>query len=110
MTKAKVHRAEPLRAAFAVSLLILATAALTACGGGGGAEGEVAASCDSISEIQSYRYTINLKLDSPAFDQSPAQGVTSSGTPAPPLSAFAEALEALFSDLKLEGAYRAPDR
>ena len=105
MTKAKVHRAEPLRAAFAVSLLILATAALTACGGGGGAGGQAAASCDSISEIQSYRYTINLKLDSPAF-----QPGASTATPAAPLSAFADALEALFSDLKLEGAFLAPDK
>jgi hypothetical protein len=83
---------------------------LVACGGlDGGAEGGAAASCDSISQIQSYRYSINLKLDSPAFEQ-PAQGTTPSGTPAPPLSAFAGALEALFSDLKLEGAFRAPDR
>jgi len=100
-----------LRTGVSALLLMALAVACIACGGlGGGAEGEVAASCDSISEIQSYRYSINLKLDSPAFDQTPAQGATSSGTPAPPLSAFAEALEALFSDLKLEGAYRAPDR
>lgn len=82
-----------------------------ACGGvDGGAEGEAAASCESISEIESYRYSINLKLNSPAFDPSAAQGSPSAGTPAPPLSAFAQSLEALFSDLKLEGAFRAPDR
>jgi len=105
MTKVGSHRAVTLRAAFAVSFPILAAAALAACGGGGGAEGQAAASCDSISEIQSYRYTINLKLDSPAFQPS-----ASTATPAAPLSAFADALEALFSDLKLEGAFLAPDK
>jgi hypothetical protein len=101
-------RGRILSAALPASLLAMAALAFVACGDGG-AEGEAAASCDSISQIQSYRYSINLKLDSPAFDQ-PPQGTTPSGTPAPPLSAFAEALEALFSDLKLEGAFRAPDR
>ena len=95
-------------AAVSAALLTLA-AVLVACGDGG-VEGEAAASCESISEIESYRYSINLKLDTPAFDPAPAQGVTPSVTPAPPLSAFAESLEALFSDLKLEGAFRAPDR
>jgi hypothetical protein len=102
------HRGRISLAAISASLLAVAALAFLACGDGG-AEGEAAASCESISEIQSYRYSINLKLDSPAFEQ-PAQGTASSGTPAPPLSAFAEALEALFSDLKLEGAFRAPDR
>jgi len=113
MSKTEEPRARGpiLRAAVAASLLLAMSILVVACGGiDGGAEGEAAASCDSISEIQSYRYSINLKLDSPAFDQAQAQATTSSGTPAPPLSAFAEALEALFSDLKLEGAFRAPDR
>lgn len=88
-----------------LALLAFAAVSLVACGGGNGAEGEVTASCDSIRDIRSYRYTINLKLQSPAFEDA-----AMTGTPAPPLSAFAEALEALFSDLKLDGAYLAPDR
>jgi hypothetical protein len=79
-------------------------AVLSACGGGGEEEQQDVASCDSISDIQSYRYTINLKLRSPAFS---AAGPTT--TPAP-LTAFANALQALFSDLKLDGAFKAPDR
>ncbi len=93
-----------MRIAITSALLTLA-AVLTACGGDGGAEGEITASCDSIRDIQSYRYTINLKLETPAFDNAGP-----SATPASPLSAFADALQALFSDLKLNGAFRAPDR
>jgi hypothetical protein len=86
-----------------LSLAVFCAAALAACGGGGGEE-QAVASCDSISDIESYRYTINLKLKSPAFER---PGPTS--TPAP-LTAFADALAALFADLKLDGAYKAPDR
>jgi hypothetical protein len=85
-------------------LLLLCAALLAACGGGGEGGDEAAASCDSISDIKSYRYTVNLKLRSPAFATTgPA------ATPAP-LTAFGDALQALFSDLKLDGAYKAPDR
>jgi hypothetical protein len=95
-----------MRAASIVALAALVAALLSGCGGGGGGgEAQAAASCDSIQQIQSYRYTINLKLQSPAF-QTPA-----SATPPPsPVAAFADPLQALFSDLKLEGAFRAPDR
>jgi hypothetical protein len=96
-------RADALKAVLAL-LLVCSAAVLSACGGGGADEGQAVASCDSISEIKSYRYTVNLKLRSPAFSTTgPA------GTPAP-LTAFADALQALFSDLKLDGAYKAPDR
>ncbi len=107
MSREDCLRAGRVRTIFVVYLLIsVAAIILTACGGGNeDAEGQATASCDSIREIQSYRYTINLKLQSPAFETS-----GSTGTPAPPLSAFADALEALFSDLKLDGAFRAPDR
>jgi len=107
MSREDCLRAGSVRTTSIVSLLIsVAAIVLTACGGSNeDAEGQVTASCDSIREIQSYRYTINLKLQSPAFENA-----SSTGTPAPPLSAFAEALEALFSDLKLDGAFRAPDR
>jgi hypothetical protein len=95
-------RVYALKAALA-SVLVCCSVALAACGGSGGEE-QAVASCDSISDIDSYRYTINLKLKSPAFDRpGPAS------TPAP-LTAFADALAALFSDLKLDGAYKAPDR
>jgi len=94
------------RAASIIALGALTATILSGCGGGGGgSEAQAAASCDSIRQIQSYRYTINLKLQSPAFKMA-----NSTATPAPPLGVFADPLEALFSDLKLEGAYRAPDR
>ena len=64
----------------------------------------VLASCRGISEIQSYRYTISLELQSPAF-QRPNEGIASD-----PLGTFAEALTALFADMRFEGAYVAPDR
>jgi hypothetical protein len=92
-------RAHALKAASLV--LLLCAAVLAGCGGGGEGGGEATASCDSISDIKSYRYTVNLKLRSPAFATTgPA------ATPAP-LTAFGDALEALFSDLKLDGAYKA---
>jgi hypothetical protein len=101
-----VCAAKSLRPLLAASLLTLCAALGAGCAGFGGVHERVAApSCDSIAEIQSYRYTINLKLDSPAFE-----AAASTATPAPPVSAFADALEALFSDLKLDGAFLAPDR
>ncbi len=61
------------------------------------------ASCDAIQDIDSYRYAIDLRLDSPAFEEpNPA-------TPNP-LSEFAEALADLFSNMQLEGSFVAPDR
>lgn len=95
--------ANALKAAL-LPLLVSGAAVLSACSGSGGEEQTAVASCDSISDIQSYRYTINLKLRSPAFS---AAGPTA--TPAS-LSAFSNALQALFSDLKLDGAFKAPDR
>ena len=73
--------------------------------GGDGSNGraEVEASCDAIKEIESYRYTISLKLQSPAFEQ------RDQATP-DPLSEFTEALTDLFRDMELDGAYVAPDR
>lgn len=83
--------------------LVCCAAALSACQGAGDEEQSVA-SCDSISDIQSYRYTINLKLRSPAFS---AGGPTATPTS---LTVFANKLQALFADLKLDGAFKAPDR
>jgi len=87
----------------AAPVLLALAALLAACGGGGNAP--AAASCDGIAQIQSYRYTINLKLDSPAFD--PAAPAV---TPAATFGVYTDALAALFSDLKLDGAFQAPDR
>jgi len=73
--------------------------------GGDGSNGraKVEASCDAIKEIESYRYTITLKLQSPAFEQ------RDQATP-DPLSEFTQALTDLFRDMELDGAYVAPDR
>lgn len=93
----------------------LATLLFWACTGGGSrpiipGEGtgtptllKVEASCDAIEDIQSYRYSISLKLESSAFEQ------RDESTP-DPLSEFAEALKSLFRDMQLEGAFVAPDR
>ncbi len=101
-----------MRIAIWTGALALGVVVFAACAGGGdsgrGADSKGAdplvASCKAIGEIQSYRYTITLKLKSPAF-----QSATGS-TPSEPLSAFAEALTALFADMRLDGAYVAPDR
>src|SRR3990172_5731999 len=72
-------------------------------GNGNNSGTTVEASCDAIKEIDSYRYTIALKLQSSAFDEQ--------GQPTPdPLSVFTEALTDLFRDMELEGAFVAPDR
>lgn len=98
------------------SALALGALLLAACGGGsngtssdtastGGSDAStLIASCRAIGEIQSYRYTISLKLQSPAFQGS------NEANPEDPLSPFAEALSALFADMRLEGAYVAPNR
>ncbi len=85
----------------------LAGLALAACSGSNGSDSVArgsAPSCNSISQIKSYRYQIRLKLQTPAFDAYPSQ------TPSQPLGAFAQALTNLFSDMQMEGAYVAPDR
>ncbi len=101
-----------MRPAIYLGALFAGLAILAACAGGGGrgspnqpsAATGVTASCQPIGEIQSYRYTISLQLESPAFQ-------TSNGDSSDePLSAFADALTALFGDMQLEGAYVAPDR
>lgn len=91
-----------MRLSLCAVLAILGGLLLAACGGSG--ESAVKASCDAIEGIKSYRYSIALKLQSPAFQQSPG------ADPADPLSGFAEALTQLFSDIQLEGEFVAPDR
>jgi hypothetical protein len=103
-----------LRPLFPTILTALAALAIWGCTGGdsnstdnGGGDNSgrasVDASCDAIKEIQSYRYTISLKLESPAFEQ------LDKATP-DPLTEFTEALTDLFRDMELDGAYVAPDR
>ena len=90
--------------------LALAAALLAACGGvsGGGGGTGGSTSCDTIRKIESYRYSVTLKLQAPASQPDPQSGT---GSPtAAPLSDLADALTALFSDFTLEGAYIAPSR
>lgn len=61
-------------------------------------------SCDELSELESYRFALNLMLDAPVFGDGPT------ASPVEPLDEFSEALSALFEDLRLEGAHVAPDR
>jgi hypothetical protein len=65
----------------------------------------VDASCDALNDIESYRYSVSLKLDVPA----PASTAAPEATP-DPLKDFASAINELFRDLDLEGAFVAPDR
>lgn len=71
-----------------------------ACSGSGS---QLQASCDAIQNIDSYRYSISLSLQAEAFQQ-PEEASPN------PLSEFAEALTGLFSDMRLEGSFVAPDR
>jgi len=99
-----------LRAVIGASGLIFAVAVLAACGGGesGGSpsatSSTAAASCAGINQLKSYRYSITVKLQSPAF------GSAGQASPRPPLGAVADTIAALLSNLKIEGAYVAPDR
>lgn len=92
----------------AVSSLLLLTALVAACGDDGDGGDRVSPSdepsCEELSGGESYRYTLNLKLDAPAFEDGPT------ASPSDPLDAFSEALSALFSNLQLQGAHVAPDR
>ena len=107
-----------MRPAFFTIVSALAALTLWACSGGGTpptteaptdagtvtpAESMVEASCAAIEDIDSYRYSIALKLETPAFQQ-PEEATPN------PLSEFAEALTGLFRDMELEGAFVAPDR
>ena len=104
-----------MRSLFWTTVPALAALIFWACtGGGSGTNGpanggatstgsRVQASCDAIQNIDSYRYSISLKLEAKAFEQ-PAEASPN------PLSEFAEALTSLFSDMQLEGAFVAPDR
>lgn len=64
----------------------------------------VAASCQGIDDLDSYRYSIVVRLQAPAFETRPG------ASPAAPLGEFAETLTALLSDFEIRGAHVAPDR
>jgi hypothetical protein len=91
-----------------LALIALAGVALTVgCGDdddGSGPTTSADPSCEELSSLESYRYTLHLMLDAPAFGDDP------SPSPAEPVDSFAEALAAFFADMRLEGAYVAPDR
>ena len=106
-----------MRSLFLTTLTTLAALTIWACTGGGSSSPDsggdaksdsrkVEASCDAIKEIQSYRYAISLKLQSPTLEQ---KTETATATP-DPLSEFTQALTDLFSDMQLDGAFVAPDR
>ena len=107
------RQADSLRPLFPTILTALAALAIWGCTSAGSNSADsgdsndgrarVQASCDAIKQIQSYRYTISMKLQSPALDQK------STATP-DPLSQFTEALTDLFKDMELDGAYVAPNR
>ena len=90
-------------------LALLAALLFAACGDDGGQPeaadqgGGVPVSCNSLGELQAYRYRVAVRFVSPAATAAP-QGTGE------PLTAFIDALSGLFSDFTLEGAYLAPDR
>lgn len=98
-----------MRSRFWITIPALAALTLWACTSGSSdtndtdLDGSVQASCDAIRNIDSYRYTISLKLEAESFQQ-PTETTPS------PLSDFADALASLFSDMQLEGSFVAPDR
>ena len=84
----------------------LVLALVIACGG---KEGETApkgvtASCENVDNLSSYRYTITVKLQSPAFQTTPGAATSA------PLGSFADTLAALLSDFNIDGSHVAPDR
>ena len=89
-----------MRSLFWTTIPTLAALIFWACTGGGS---QLQASCDAIQNIDSYRYSISLRLEAEAFQQ-PDDAAPN------PLSEFAEALTGLFSDMQLEGSFVAPDR
>lgn len=85
---------------------LFVTIAASACGSGDKTPPRtaVAASCQGIDDLDSYRYSIVVKLQAPAFE------TKLGASPAAPLGEFAETLTALLSDFEIRGAHVAPDR
>jgi hypothetical protein len=96
-------------AAWPLTLLLAGLVLFASCAGGVGTprgQGAVAVSCDGIEKLPAYRYTVKLRLDRP---QAAAQPGAETPTPAP-LTALAGALQNLFSDFTLDGAFISPGR
>ena len=85
-------------------LALAGAAIVAACGSGAPATDRDSIDCGAFQDFDSYRYSLELKLDAPAFED------TLSPLSDDPVNAFAEALTALFSDMRLQGAFVAPDR
>lgn len=98
----RIHLNPPSNIAILASVLVLLAVACASGSRSGIIASEI--SCDSFENLESYRFSLDLKLDAPAFQD------VETTTPLDPLSAFADALTSLFSNMHLQGAYSAPDR
>ncbi len=85
----------------ACGLLALLAAAASSCGDSDNPDA-ASASCGAFDDLTSYRYTIAVKMELPAFQEHPNND--------PGLAAYAANLSALFSNFQVDGAYVAPDR
>lgn len=83
---------------------LIGAAIVAACGGDAPVTDSNSIDCGALRNFESYRYSLELKLEAPAFED------ISDQVPADPLSTFAEALTSLFSDMRIQGAFTAPDR
>jgi hypothetical protein len=75
--------------------------------------GGVAVSCNALSNLDAYRYRVTVKFLSPTATPTPSPEASPDSAETPgsePLSAYIQALSALFADFTLEGAYLSPDR
>lgn len=87
-----------------IATLAISLALLSACGDDDG-DASRFPSCEELRSVDSYRYNLSLALDIPVFgDDDDEPSILD------PLTAFGDALTALFSDMQLDGAYVAPDR
>ncbi len=88
---------------------LVAVLALAACGGGSGNGSTDSGSasyepCRGYDGLDSYRYSIAVKIDIPSLVPSPQP------SPSEPLDGLSETLNALLSNFQIEGAHVAPDR
>lgn len=102
MTNSPIAGNQPFRTLVLGSALVVATL-LAACSAKDDAGSDpLAVSCANIEALDSYRYTINVKLKV-------AENPTSTTSPQTSPGAFADDLNALLSDFTIDGAYIAPD-
>ncbi len=105
MTDSITAKATTTARTFIGFLGLAAVLASTACGGGGDgrAEGESIVSCVNMSALETYRYSINVRLHS--ANKEDAARATSD-----PLDDFNTSLTALLSDFAIDGARVGPER